>query len=146
MAAVIQSIHGMVSESSARALARLTGQTPEPADRWAPPKAASPTIALVRGPANDIPDLVADVMDALDSDHPGGRRVSRALRRRRSRLLGADADGHPTMDGRRCCYDVALWLNQRAGQIKPEEFFRCRVCGAVWTVINLVREERLHGR
>lgn len=140
-------INGL-SEPSARRLADLLGLTvgKHGMSLLEAPRAGGPTLVGVKGPDDDTSIVVDELLDALDSDLPGGRQVSRMLKRDRSRLLGHNASGEPTIDGRTCCWQVAKWLDKRLGQVQPGELFRCVGCGAVWTIANLVREERSHGR
>lgn len=109
------------------------------------PRAAGPTLRLVEPPdGHELRSTVDRALDALDSDTEAGRRVSRALEGQRGRVT-VSPDGKPQLDGRSCCYDVAKWVQGNLPSIQLGELFRCRTCRAVWTVDNLVREERKHG-
>ena len=138
--------HAGLPEYARRTLSGLTGMwDEEKLGRNDAPRAAGPTLRRVRGPDDDRFVLLDDVMDTLDSDLPGGRKVAKVLSRRQ-RLLGHDGQGNATIDGRTCCWQVAQWIDSNLHSIGMGELLRCRECGAVWTVDNLVREERRHGR
>ena len=138
--------HSSMSEYAQRTLSGLLGMyEEEELGHNAAPRAGGPTLRLVRGPDDDRMALVDDVFDALDGDLPGGRKIAKALRKEQ-RLLGHDGKGKATIDGRTCCWEVAKWIDTNMASIDLGELLRCRGCGAVWTVDNLVREERRHGR
>ncbi len=138
-----------MSLSSSRLLSKILGHTSD--DDLAlmePPRAAGPTLVRVEGPGDVEGEIVDALLDALDEDVPESRRLRRRLRQaeRRTSLLGMDAQGRPTVDGRRCCYTLAQDLDRKLFQVKPEDVFKCSGCGAIWRIDNLVREERKHGR
>jgi len=128
----------MPSPSGTRLLERLTRNRAEESAADKLPKSSSPTLVKVRDPVEDVEAVVELEME---SNHYG-RKANRLLRKRGS-MIGVDEEGRPTLDGRRCCLQLALSIDRKLHRIKMPAEFTCD-CGTVWRVESRVREERHH--